>query len=126
MTAATVPPVVHVARPSRKIPRPGMRVAKPTSPAAAPVGYVDNKEAVLARLRRIEGQVRGIQRMVEDERYCIDVLTQANAVKAAVEKVSLLLLNDHISHCVADAIRGGDSSAKMTELTAAIERFVKG
>jgi CsoR family transcriptional regulator, copper-sensing transcriptional repressor len=64
--------------------------------------------------------------MVEDERYCIDLLTQANAVKAAVGRVSLILLNDHVSHCVADAIRNGDSSAKISELTAAIERFVKG
>ncbi len=93
---------------------------------SAPVGYVGDKAAVLARLRRIEGQVRGIQRMIEDERYCIDVLTQANAVKAAVEQVSILLLKDHVSHCVADAIRKGDSGAKIHELTAAIERFVKG
>jgi DNA-binding FrmR family transcriptional regulator len=126
MTAVRARQVAPLSRGSRKIPRLGMTVAKPRSPTAATVGYVGDKEAVLARLRRIEGQVRGIQRMVEDERYCIDVLTQANAVKAAVEKVSLLLLNDHVSHCVADAIRDGDSSAKMSELTAAIERFVRG
>jgi CsoR family transcriptional regulator, copper-sensing transcriptional repressor len=103
-----------------------MKTAHPTLAAPAPVGYVGNKAAVLARLRRIEGQVRGIQKMIEDERYCIDVLTQANAVKAALEQVSLLLLNDHVSHCVADAIREGDSDAKIHELTAAIERFVRG
>jgi CsoR family transcriptional regulator, copper-sensing transcriptional repressor len=103
-----------------------MKTAQPTLPAPAPVGYVGNKTAVLARLRRIEGQVRGIQKMIEDERYCIDVLTQANAVKGALEQVSLLLLNDHVSHCVADAIREGDSDAKIHELTATIERFVRG
>jgi len=63
--------------------------------------------------------------MVEDERYYIDVLTQANAVECALEQVSLLLLNDHVSHCAADAIREGDSDAKIHELTAAIGRFVR-
>jgi DNA-binding FrmR family transcriptional regulator len=103
-----------------------MRAAKQAIPTRAPVGYLGDKAAVLVRLRRIEGQVRGIQRMVENERYCIDVLTQANAVKAGVEQVSLLLLNDHVAHCVATAIRDGDSDAKIRELTAAIRRFVKG
>lgn len=103
-----------------------MKAAKRSLPVPVPVGYVGDKAAVLARLRRIEGQVRGIQKMIEDERYCIDVLTQANAVKAALEQVSLLLLNDHVTHCVADAIRGGDSDVKIKELTTAIERFVRG
>jgi DNA-binding FrmR family transcriptional regulator len=125
MTRASLPDRVPSGRPSRKIPAPGMRTAKATTPTPAP-GYVGDKAAVLARLRRIEGQIRGIQRMVEDERYCIDVLTQANAVRAAVEQVSLMLLNDHVSHCVTAAIRGGDDGAKVHELTAAIERFVKG
>jgi DNA-binding FrmR family transcriptional regulator len=89
-------------------------------------GYTKDKQKIATRLRRIEGQVRGIQKMIEDERYCIDVLTQANAVKAALEQVSLLLLNDHVSHCVADAIREGDSDAKIHELTTAIARFVRG
>lgn len=101
-----------------------MRVARRPTPAATKVGYSGDKAAVVARLRRIEGQLRGIQRMVEEERYCIDVLTQTSAVKAAVDQVSLLLLNDHVSNCVADAIRHGDSDAKIRELTAAIERLV--
>jgi DNA-binding FrmR family transcriptional regulator len=77
------------------------------------------------RLRRIEGQVRGILRMVEEDRYCIDVLTQVSAVRAALESVALLLLSDHVDSCLADAIRGGDGEEKVRELTAAIERFVK-
>jgi DNA-binding FrmR family transcriptional regulator len=88
-------------------------------------GYAKDKEAVLARLRRIEGQLRGLQRMVEDERYCIDVLTQVSAVKSALESVSLLLLSDHVDHCVADAIRAGDGREKVEELNAAIERLVR-
>ena len=83
-------------------------------------GYAQDKEAVLARLRRIEGQVRGLQRMVEDDRYCIDVLTQVSAVKSALESVSLLVLSDHVGHCVADAIRAGDGREKVDELNAAI------
>ena len=89
-------------------------------------GYAKDREAVLARLRRIEGQVRGLQRMVEEDRYCIDVLTQINAVKAALEGVALLLLRDHTEHCVADAIRAGDGAAKVRELSDAVERLVKG
>ncbi|HLI55898.1 MAG TPA: metal-sensitive transcriptional regulator, partial [Actinomycetota bacterium] len=68
-------------------------------------GYSGHKGRVLGRLRRIEGQVRGIEKMVEEERYCIDVLTQVAAVKAALESVSVALLDDHMQHCVADAIR---------------------
>lgn len=88
-------------------------------------GYQKDKEAVLARLRRIEGQVRGLHRMVEDDRYCIDVLTQVSAVKSALESVALLLLNDHVDNCVTEAIQAGDGTAKVQELTAALERFVK-
>jgi DNA-binding FrmR family transcriptional regulator len=88
-------------------------------------GYAKDKEAVQARLRRIEGQVRGIQRMVEEDRYCIDVLTQVSAVKSALESVALLLLNDHVDHCVADAIRAGDGAEKVKELTQAVERLVR-
>jgi CsoR family transcriptional regulator, copper-sensing transcriptional repressor len=126
MATSAGPPVTRSREPRLyRVPASGMRAAKRPTTAPAPVGYVGDKAAVLARLRRIEGQVRGIQRMVEEERYCIDVLTQANAVKAAVEQVSLLLLNDHVAHCVADAIRGGDSGPKIRELTAAIERLVR-
>jgi DNA-binding FrmR family transcriptional regulator len=88
-------------------------------------GYTRDKEEVRRRLRRIAGQVRGLEKMIDEDRYCIDVLTQVSAVKAALESVGLLLLEDHVDHCVADAIRAGDGAEKVTELTAAIERFVK-
>ena len=88
-------------------------------------GYADDKDRVLKRLRRIEGQVRGLQRMVEDDRYCIDVLTQVAAVKAALESVSLTLLQDHIQHCVAGAIESGDGAGKVRELSAAVRRLVR-
>lgn len=88
-------------------------------------GYSEHKARVLGRLRRIEGQVRGVQKMVEEERYCIDVLTQVAAVKAALESVSIALLDDHMQHCVADAIRTGDGSAKVSEVSAAIARLVR-
>jgi DNA-binding FrmR family transcriptional regulator len=88
-------------------------------------GYSKDKGAVLARLHRIEGQVRGLQRMVGEDRYCIDVLTQVSAAKAGLERVALLLLNDHVDHCVADAIRAGDGTEKVAELTQAVERLVR-
>jgi CsoR family transcriptional regulator, copper-sensing transcriptional repressor len=88
-------------------------------------GYTRDKEEVRRRLRRIAGQVRGLEKMVDDDRYCIDVLTQVSAVKAALESMALLLLEDHVDHCVADAIRAGDGAEKVQELTAAIERLVK-
>lgn len=89
-------------------------------------GYTKDKQEVQARLRRIEGQVRGLQKMVDEDRYCIEVLTQVNAVKAALESVALVLLRDHTEHCVAEAIQAGDGSAKVRELTEAVERLVKG
>jgi DNA-binding FrmR family transcriptional regulator len=90
-----------------------------------PVGYVDDKPAVQRRLARIEGQVRGIQGMVEDEAYCIDVLTQISAVSKALDGVARQLLTDHAGHCVRGAIeRGGDEAdEKLEELLAAVERF---
>lgn len=88
-------------------------------------GYSENKDKVLARLRRIEGQVRGITKMVEEDRYCIDVLTQVAAAKAALEAVSLNLLEDHMHHCVADAIKAGDGTAKVREVSEAIARLVR-
>ena len=88
-------------------------------------GYTDDKDKVLARLRKIEGQVRGLQKMVQDDRYCIDVLTQVAAVKAALESVSLSLLEDHMEHCVADAIQAGDGAEKVKELSAAVQRLVR-
>ena len=90
-------------------------------------GYVDDKEAVTKRLRRIEGQVRGLQRMVEEDRYCIDVLGQVSAATKALQAVALTLLEDHLAHCVSDAVRrGGDEAAeKLQEATAAIERLMR-
>ena len=90
-------------------------------------GYSENKGAVGARLRRIEGQVRGLQRMVEDDSYCIDVLTQISAVTKALQAVALELLDDHLSHCVADAVSAGgaDADAKISEASAAIARLVR-
>jgi len=85
-------------------------------------GYVrsDDKEALLKRLRRVEGQVRGLQRMVEEERYCIDVVTQVSATSAALEGVALKVLEDHVRHCV---LEGGEE--KVGELMAAVERLVR-
>ena len=88
-------------------------------------GYTKNKTAIQSRLRRIEGQVRGVQRMVDDDRYCIDVLTQVNAARAALESVALELLADHTEHCVAEAISSGSGKAKVRELTQAVERLVR-
>ena len=89
-------------------------------------GYASHKEQVQGRLKRIEGQVRGLQKMVDEDRYCIDVLTQVSAVKAALEAVALLLLQDHTEHCVVEAIKKGDGSEKVRELNVAVERLVKG
>jgi DNA-binding FrmR family transcriptional regulator len=93
---------------------------------AAP-GYTATKDAHLKRLRRIEGQVRGIHRMVESDTYCIDVLTQVSAATKALEAVALGLLEDHLAHCVADAARqGGEvADAKVKEASAAIARLVR-
>jgi CsoR family transcriptional regulator, copper-sensing transcriptional repressor len=92
----------------------------------APVGpaYEKDRDALLARMSRIEGQVRGVTRMIADDAYCIDVLTQINAVKAAIDQVGLLLLDDHIKGCVVDAARTGDDD-KLDELVAAVARFAK-
>jgi DNA-binding FrmR family transcriptional regulator len=88
-------------------------------------GYAKDKQEVQARLRRIEGQIRGLQRMVDDDRYCIDVLTQVNAVRAALQSVALTLLRDHTAHCVTEAIRAGDGSDKVRELNEAVGRLVR-
>jgi len=88
-------------------------------------GYAANKARVLTRLRRIEGQVRGLEKMVEEDRYCIDVLTQVAAAKAALESVSMALLDDHMHHCVADAIKTGDGTEKVKEVSAAIGRLLR-
>lgn len=90
-------------------------------------GYAGDKDAILARLRRVEGQVRGIARMVDDDTYCIDVLTQVSAATRALENVALLLLHDHLDHCVRDAaVAGGEEAdAKIAEASAAIARLVR-
>ena len=90
-------------------------------------GYRANKDAHLKRLRRIEGQVRGLQRMVESDTYCIDVLTQVSAATKALESVALLLLEEHLAHCVTEAIGvGGETAdAKIKEASAAIARLVR-
>jgi DNA-binding FrmR family transcriptional regulator len=97
------------------------------APTGATPGYADDKQAVLTRLRRIEGQVRGLQRMVEQDTYCIDVLTQVSATTRALESVALLMLDDHLSHCVAHAAaEGGEvADAKLREASAAIARLVR-
>ena len=91
------------------------------------VGYSDQKDDVLKRLRRVEGQVRGLQRMVGEDAYCIDVLTQISAATKALQSVALELLGEHLSHCVQDALQTGGSAAdmKVREARAAIERLVR-
>jgi DNA-binding FrmR family transcriptional regulator len=91
-------------------------------------GYADNKPALVKRLHRIEGQVRGIEKMVEDDRYCIDILTQIGAVSTALESLALEILDDHVKHCVAGALASGDAAdagQKIDELLAAVRRFAK-
>ena len=90
-------------------------------------GYSDNKEAIHKRLRRIEGQVRGLQRMVDEDKYCIDILTQVSAATKALQSVALGLLDDHLAHCVAEAVaEGGDTAAgKVREASDAIARLVR-
>ena len=90
-------------------------------------GYSDDKSAVLARLKKVEGQVRGIQKMVEDERYCIDVLQQISAATRALQGVALHLLDEHLGHCVARAVKAGgaEKEAKLREASLAIAQLVK-
>ncbi|HJY57333.1 MAG TPA: metal-sensitive transcriptional regulator [Streptosporangiaceae bacterium] len=90
-------------------------------------GYTQDKEDYLKRLRRVEGQVRGLQKMVEDDKYCIDILTQVSAVTRALQSVALGLLEDHLGHCVTQAVaEGGDAAdAKVREASDAIARLVK-
>jgi DNA-binding FrmR family transcriptional regulator len=88
-------------------------------------GYTATKDQLLARLRRIEGQIRGIEGMVEDDRYCIDVLTQISAARAALDKVALGLLDDHAHHCVLGARDPAERDEKTDELMAAIGRLMR-
>ncbi len=87
-------------------------------------GYSDDKEVLIKRLNRVEGQVRGVSRMVAEDAYCIDVLTQIGAIKSAIDQVGILLLGDHIKHCVTDSVRAGES-AKVDELVEAVNRFAR-
>jgi CsoR family transcriptional regulator, copper-sensing transcriptional repressor len=90
-------------------------------------GYTEGREALQKRLRRIEGQVRGLQRMVDEDAYCIDILTQISAATRALEAVALNMLEDHLRHCVHDALAAGDADAdvKITEAANAVRRLVR-
>jgi DNA-binding FrmR family transcriptional regulator len=98
-----------------------------TEPDGAHHGYISDKSRYLARLKRIEGQARGIHRMVEEEQYCIDILTQISALTSALERVAIGLLDHHLKHCVADAARlgGPEGDAKIEEASKAIARLVR-
>ncbi|HKE53597.1 MAG TPA: metal-sensitive transcriptional regulator [Actinomycetota bacterium] len=86
-------------------------------------GYAMNKKHLRDRLRRIEGQVRGLQRMVDEDTYCIDVLTQVNSAVSALRSVGMGLLDDHVRHCVRESMETGDADEKVEELLAAVARF---
>jgi len=91
-------------------------------------GYAQDKDALIKRLHRIEGQVRGVEKMVEDDRYCIDILTQIAAVSTALESLALRILDDHVRHCVAGALQSGDEEearTKTEELLGAVQRFAR-
>jgi DNA-binding FrmR family transcriptional regulator len=90
-------------------------------------GYIDDKEAIQRRLRKVEGQVRGLQRMVDEDRYCIEILEQVSAATKALQAVALQLLDEHLAHCVSDAVRqGGDEATqRLNEASAAIGRLVR-
>ena len=91
-------------------------------------GYVNDKDALITRLHRIEGQVRGVERMVDDDRYCIDILTQIGAVSTALDSLAFAILDDHVKYCVAGALASGDAEAaaeKSRELLEAVHRFAR-
>jgi DNA-binding FrmR family transcriptional regulator len=101
-----------------------------TNPVAHAYGYIakGDKDALAKRMHRIEGQVRGIEKMIAEDRYCIDVLTQIAAVGTALEAVAFKILDDHVSHCVAGALASGDEAVaaeKARELLAAVHRFAR-
>lgn len=99
----------------------------PSTPSEASHGYISEKDRYLTRLKRIEGQTRGIHRMIDEDTYCIDILTQVSAVTSALENVALALLDDHLKHCVLDAAKTGGPEAeeKINEASEAITRLVK-
>jgi DNA-binding FrmR family transcriptional regulator len=88
-------------------------------------GYTMRKKELQDRLRRIEGQVRGLQRLVDEDTYCIDILTQLNSVTAALKAVGLGLIADHVRHCVRESLERGEGDAKVEELVSAVARFAK-
>jgi DNA-binding FrmR family transcriptional regulator len=87
--------------------------------------YDADKEKIQTRLRRIEGQVRGLQRMVEEDKYCVDIMTQVSSVQAALEQVTLLLMQDHMRHCVTEAIQQGNGEEKIQEVMTLLQRYTK-
>ena len=99
----------------------------PDADSAAALGYSAHKENYARRLRRIEGQVRGVAKMIDEDKYCIDILTQISAVNSALQSVALGLLDEHLAHCVTQAVAAGDSEAdaKLAEASAAIARLVR-
>lgn len=99
-----------------------------TATAPPTYGYTADKEALIKRLHRIEGQVRGIEKMVSDDRYCIDLITQISAVATALESVAFKILDEHVNHCVTDALASGDeqvTAEKSRELLDAVQRFTR-
>ncbi|MGJ0184261.1 metal-sensitive transcriptional regulator [Corynebacterium glyciniphilum] len=100
----------------------------PTQPAKTTHGYINDKDRYLARLKRIEGQTRGIHRMIGEDAYCIDILTQISAITSALNTIALRLVDDHLNHCVADAIHHGgtaEADEKIKEASAAIARLLR-
>ena len=85
----------------------------------------DDKKKILTRLRRIEGQTRGIQRMVDEDKYCVDIMTQIAGVQSALEQVSLLLMENHLLHCVTEAVQEGKGEEKISEIMDVIKRYTK-
>jgi CsoR family transcriptional regulator, copper-sensing transcriptional repressor len=118
--------VQYRAHDSEYIPLGGIGIVTVMTPIPSPTrGYTATKGQLLARLRRIEGQIRGIEGMVEDDRYCIDVLTQINAAQAALDKVALGLLDDHAHHCILGASSASERDEKTAELMAAVGRLMR-
>ncbi len=97
----------------------------PGTPSETHHGYTDSKASIIARLRRIEGQVRGLQRQVDTDTYCIDILTQISATTRALQSVALLLLEDHLEHCISPPTTAEERQRKVTEASEAIARLVR-
>lgn len=87
--------------------------------------YAKDKKQLQQRLRRIEGQIRGIQKMLEDDKYCIDILTQLSSVSAATQKVGLIILQNHMNGCIKQALKSGNGQEKVDEMISAVDRFIK-